>query len=73
MKGDKTKFQNLNDATQGYVKFGDGSNDRIERKVSILFRCKLVKIDYYRMYTIYQSYVVTSLAWDKLHKMVIGS
>lgn len=72
MKGDKTKFQNLNDATQGYVKFGDGSKVKIEGKGFILFHCKNGENRLLQMYTTYQSYVATSLPWANSHRMVIG-
>ena len=37
MTGQKDKFYDLNQTTQGYVKFGDGSKVRIEGKGSIIF------------------------------------
>ena len=40
MTGDKTKFRDLNNSIQGYVKFGDSSKVRIEGKGSIVFQCK---------------------------------
>jgi len=40
MTGDREKFQELDEAVTGKVRFGDGSTVQIEGKGSVLFECK---------------------------------
>lgn len=61
MTNDKSKFCELNQTIQDFVRFGNGSKVKIEGKGSIIFIAKMVSSESCKKFTTYQICVVISL------------